>query len=56
MDKNADCLILSFDFSPPNFWDKATLVVARKTGDTLEVINELRNGDALEIYDKLIYG
>ena len=51
---NEDCLIVSFDFNPPN--DVATLMVAIKDGDNIKVINELRNEDALEIYDKLIYG
>ena len=49
-----DCLTVSFDFNPPN--DIATLIVARRDGDNIKIINELRNEDALEIYDKLIYG
>lgn len=54
--REEDCLIVSFDFSPPNIGDVATLVVARRNGDKIEVINELRNSDALDVYDKLIYG
>lgn len=46
-----DCLIVSFDSYPLEI---DTLVVARKSGEKLVVINQLWDNDAVDVYNKLI--
>lgn len=46
-----DCLIIGFDSHPPEI---DTLVVARKSGDKLVVINRLSGDEAVDVYNKLI--
>lgn len=46
-----DCLIISFDSNPPEI---DTLVVARKSGKKLVVINQFWNDEAVETYNKLV--
>ena len=46
-----DNLIIGFDSHPPEI---GTLVVARKTGEKLVIVNTLRNVEALNLYNKLI--
>ena len=46
-----DCLIISFDSNPPEI---DTLVVARKSGKKLVIINRLCGSEAVDVYNKLI--
>ena len=46
-----DCLIIGFDSHPPEI---DTLVVARKSGNKLVVINRLSGDEAVDVYNKLI--
>lgn len=46
-----DCLIISFDSHPPEI---DTLVVARKSGEKLVVINRFWDSEAVDVYNKLI--
>lgn len=46
-----DSLVIGFDHCPPNI---ATLVVARKKGEKLVVINRLWDSEAADVYLKLI--
>lgn len=47
-----DCLVVSFDL---NFnKDIATLMVARKDGETLRILNSFHNDEAIDLYCKLI--
>ena len=46
-----DMLYIGVDFSPN---DRDVLVVMRKTGDEVYVVNTLKDEEAVEIYNKLI--
>ena len=46
-----DCLIIAVDFTP---FDDEILVVMRKEGNKMYAINQFRNEEAREIYNKLI--
>ena len=46
-----DCLMIGFDSHPPEI---DTLVVTRKSGDKLVVINRLSGDEAVDVYNKLI--
>lgn len=46
-----DCLVIGFDSHP---LDIDTMVVARKSGEKLVIINVIRGSEAVEIYNKLI--
>jgi hypothetical protein len=47
-----DCLIIGFDW---NFnKDVATLMVTRKEGEVLKVLNSFHNDEAVELYHKLV--
>ena len=54
-DTNIDCvsdaLSIGVDFSPN---ERDVLVVMRKTGDEIYVVNMLKDEEAVEIYNKLI--
>lgn len=51
-DKNiSECLYIGVDFSSA---DEDCLVVMRKDGDETYVVNQFRNDEALELYNKLI--
>ena len=51
-DKNiSECLYIGVDFSST---DEDCLVVMRKDGDETYVVNQFRNDEALELYNKLI--
>ena len=47
-----DCLVTGFDINFNN--DVATLMVARKEGETFKVLNSFHNDEAVELYYKLI--
>ena len=47
----SDELTISVDFSPS---DEDCMVVARRKGDEVYIINMLANEEAIEIYNKLI--
>ena len=49
--KTEDCLALGFDRAPSDY---ATLVVSRRNGENIVVLNTIRGEDALEAYKKLI--
>lgn len=53
--RNSDCvsdtLLIGVDFSPN---DEGALVVMRRVEDDIYVLNQLRNEEARELYDKLI--
>lgn len=49
--KTEDCLVLGFDRSPS---DDACLVIARKDGENIVVINTINGEAALDAYKKLI--
>ena len=51
MDRLEDCLIIGVDFSPS---DEDCLVVTRRQGDKTYVLNEFRNEEAVDLYNKLI--
>ena len=46
-----DCLTIGVDFSPH---DEDTLVVMRRVEDDIYVLNQFRNEEARELYNKLI--
>lgn len=46
-----DCLIIGVDFS---LYDEDHLVVFRKDGDKIYIINKFKDNEAVEIYNKLI--
>lgn len=46
-----DCLIIGFDSHPT---DIDILVVARKSGDKLIIINRFSGSEAVDVYNKLI--
>lgn len=48
----SDCLIIGFDW---NFEDDcASLMVARKEGEIIKVLNSFVNKEAVELYYKLV--
>lgn len=47
----SDCLTIGIDFSPN---DEDILVVMRREGDRTYVLNQFRNDEAKELYNKLI--
>ena len=47
----SDFLTIGVDFSPT---DDGTLVVMRREGDRTYVLNQFRNDEAKELYNKLI--
>lgn len=47
----SDCLYIGVDFAPN---DDNTLVVMRRNGTNTYVVNQFRNDEALELYNKLI--
>lgn len=47
----SDCLYIGVDFTQK---DDETLVVARRKGIDTHVINQFKNDEALELYNKLI--
>lgn len=47
-----DCLTLGIDFMPD--LENGCLVVMRQRGDDIYVVNQFRNDEALELYNKLI--
>ena len=47
----SDCLYIGVDFTPN---DDKTLVVMRRKGADTYVVNQFRNDEALELYNKLI--
>jgi hypothetical protein len=47
----SDCLYIGVDFAPN---DDETLVVMRRKGSDTYVINQFRNDEAVELYNKLI--
>jgi hypothetical protein len=49
--KTEDCLVLGFDRSPS---DDACLVISRRNGENIVVINSLYGEKALDVYKKLI--
>lgn len=46
-----DCLVIGFDSHPP---EVDTLIVARKSGEKLVIVNTIRDDEATELYNKLI--
>lgn len=46
-----DCLIVSFDWSFNK--DIATLMVARRDGDNIRILNSFINDEAVDLYHKL---
>jgi len=46
-----DCLVIGFDSHPPEI---DTLIVARKSGEKLLIINTIRGSEAVDVYNKLI--
>ena len=46
-----DYLMIGVDFSPN---DEGTLVVMRRVKDDIYVLNQFRNEEAVELYNKLI--
>lgn len=49
----SDCLTIAVDFTP---FDDNILAVMRREGDKTYVLNQFRNDEALDIYNKLIGG
>lgn len=47
----SDCLYIGVDFAPT---DDRTLMVMRRKGTDIYVVNQFRNDEALELYNKLI--
>ena len=46
-----DCLMIGVDFSPN---DEGALVVMRRVEDDMHILNQFRNEEARELYNKLI--
>lgn len=49
-----DLLIVSFDYNLDN--DIATIMVARKYGDNIKILNSLTGDEAIDLYYKLTNG
>lgn len=47
-----DCLIIGFDWNFDK--DVATLMVARKEGEVVKVLNSFHNDEAVDLYCKLV--
>ena len=47
----SDCLMIGVDFSPN---DEGALVVMRRVEDDTYILNQFRNEEARELYNKLI--
>ena len=47
----SDCLMIGVDFSPN---DEGALVVMRRVEDDMYILNQFRNEEARELYNKLI--
>lgn len=47
-----DCLIIGFDWNFDK--DVATLMVSRKEGEMIKVLNSFHNDEAIDLYYKLV--